>query len=825
MCTLDRSGLLASGRGVLRRPVNRLSLLGWTPDYGRAIALLAVLVIAACTSAPAVDSGANPRHAPAAASKPAGTSPQTAEAPKPAAATTPMPLGAADAPADTPAPSGRASDPLVIPGTGVFTGGAASPHAASAEATPDGDVSFNFVNADVREVVREILGNQLHANYVVDAKIPATMITAQTGGPVPRNAVLPTLESVLRANGLGLVDVNGVYRVVPLEDAAKSSAGGLVGPGGAGYAVRVLPLRFVSATEIKSVLEPFLPPGGVLQADAQRNLLIATGPGGDMEGFSALVRQFDVDWLAGTSFALYPLRIGLAKDVAGDLEPIFGDGGSGPLAGLVRIIPIERLNAILVISPQRGYLAQVKAWIDRLDYGDDQTTPRVFEYRVQNSRAADLAAVLTQLLSSGAVSTVGAQTAPGTKMIDLSSQGAGGGSLGLTTGLGGGGGVPGLGGAGTSGVPGLTGGTTGGLGQPGGGGIPGMAGGIGQQQGTGSPGGPGGPGGSGGPGGAAAAQNLALQPGLNSGTSTLKMPEVRIVADEKNNALVIFARPRDYKMIEDVIKRLDVVPLQVLIEATIAEVTLNNNLQYGLQWFFSHASSKLELTNSTAGTTTNSLNAADIAGIFPGFNYIVGGGNVKAVLSALTSLTDVEVVSAPELLVLDHQSAALQVGAQIPIITQQAQSVITTGAPVVNSVQYLNTGVILQVTPRVNSSGLVTLDIDQSVSDVGANGVAGSPTINQRRVVTSAVVQDGETIALGGLISNNYNNTKNGLPILADIPVLGSLFGTTTRANERQELLVLLTPRIIRNAKEARDMTDDLRSRMRAVKPLESKSK
>jgi general secretion pathway protein D len=775
------------------------------------------LAIAGCSDAPPTDSGAYPRHAPPTAAKPGAMTPQTAEAARSAAAP-PTQLAAGD----TGAAPERGREPLIVPGTGTFTAAAGDPHAASADVTPDGDVSFNFVNADVREVVREILGNQLHLNYVVDSKVPATQITAQTGGPVARNAVLSTLESVLRANALGLVDVNGVYRVVPLEDAAKSSAGGVIGAGGAGYGVRVMPLHYVSAGEIKSVLEPFLPPGGVLQADNQRNLLIASGPGGDMDGFAALVRQFDVDWLAGTSFAIYPLHVGLAKDVAGDLEPIFGDGGNGPLAGLVRIIPIERLNAILVISPQRGYLAQVKAWIDRLDYGDDQYSPRVYQYRVQNSRAADLAAVLTQLLSAGAVSTVGAQTAPGSKLVDLSSQGAGGaGAGGLTSGGlggGGGGGIPGLGGS-AGGLPGMTGGgggvigaggtTPGGIGQSGTGGI---AGGAGGQPGT--------------PGGASAAQNLALQPGLNSSTGTLKTPEVRIVADEKNNALVIFARPRDYKMIEDVIKRLDVTPLQVLIEATIAEVTLNNNLQYGLQWFFSQASSKLELTNSGAGTVASSLVAADIAGIFPGFNYIVGGGRVKAVLSALTELTDVEVVSSPELLVLDHQAASLQVGAQVPIITQQAQSVITTGAPVVNSVQYLNTGVILQVTPRVNSSGLVTLDIDQSVSDVAntTTSTINSPTINQRRIVTSAVVQDGETIALGGLITNNMNNAKSGLPILSDIPVLGSLFGTSSRSNARTELLVLLTPRIIRNAKEARDMTDDLRNRMRAVRPLESKT-
>src|SRR5260370_26716074 len=172
-----------------------------------------------------------------------------------------------------------------------------------------------------------------------------------------------------------------------MEEAAKSSAGRVGAGGQAGYAVRVLPLHFVSGKEIKGVLEPFLPPGSVLQVDAARNLLIIAGAGSDMDGFVDLVRQFDVDWLTGTSFALYPLRVGNAKDVAGELEAIFGEGGSGALAGLVRIMPIERLNAILVISPHQAYLGQVKTWVDRLDYGDHQTTPRGFEYHLQKHPA------------------------------------------------------------------------------------------------------------------------------------------------------------------------------------------------------------------------------------------------------------------------------------------------------------------------------------------------------------------------------------------------------------------------------------------------------
>jgi general secretion pathway protein D len=686
---------------------------------------------------------------------------------------------------------------MVSPGTDVFVAPPAGSRAARVNVAPGGAISFSFSNADVREVAREILGNQLHLSYAVDPRAQAS-ITVQTGNPLPREAILPTLENVLSANGLALVETNGLYRILPLQDAAKASAGAPAIANQPGYAIRILPLQFASPSELKGILDPFVPAGGTLQVDSSRNLLIVTGPASDLDGFEDLVRQFDVDWLAGTSYALYPLQVGTAKDVANELEAIFGEGGSGPLAGQIRILPIERLNAILVISPHRAYLAQVKSWIDRLDYGDDQTTPRLFEYRVQNSRAIDLAAVLTQLLSSGAVSAVQAQTAPGAKKVELTSPAPPGSLSGATGRTMLPGGAPVATAQATSGAPAA-------VGLPLYGGAPG----AGAQ-------------------GAQAQSQISeeLKQGgagaTSGGTEELPLPSVRIVADEKNNALVIYARPRDYRMIEDMIRRLDVVPLQVLIEATIAEVTLNNDLQYGLQWFFRQGANNFELSNALTGVGAK----ADIVPTFPGFNYVLSTGRVQVVLSALANLTHVDVVSAPQLLVLDHQTAALQVGDQVPTVTQQVTNVVTSTATVANSVQYLNTGVVLEVTPRVNTSGLVTLSIDQSVSQATktTTSTIDSPTISQRRVVTSVVVQDGETVALGGLILDNQTNGRQGIPVLSDIPIVGSLFGTTTKNTGRTELLVLLTPRIVRNAEGARSMTDELRNRMRAVKPLEIKA-
>jgi general secretion pathway protein D len=668
----------------------------------------------------------------------------------------------------------------------------------------------------VREIAREILGDTLQLNYVVDSKVQA-MITMETGRPLPRAAVLPMLENVLQANGLAMIQADGVYRIMPIEEAPRAGTANVkrFGTLQPGYGIEVIPLKFVSATELQQVLQPFVPTGSVLQADTLRNVLLVSGTRQDLQGFADLVNQFDVDWLAGMSFGLFPLKIGTARGVAGDLEAIIGKDAQGPLAGVVRVVPIERLNAVLVITPQPAYLHEVRPWIDRLDFGSDETTPRLFQYFVQNSRAADLAAVLNDLLSGGGGRGLGALGRPGRGPAGRSPARAGGGA-----GMGAGGTGMGAGGAGLG-----AGGT--GLGA-GGTGFGTMAGpGTAPQSGMAQPpgavaAGPGGvmqPAPPGAPGeGAPPPPGFGVDLAAGRAPPELELPQVRLVADDKNNALVIFAKPRDYRMIEAVIKRLDVVPLQVLIEATIAEVTLNDALQYGLQFFLK--------TGEGGNVRLSTLAGAAVQGVFPGFNYAVTGltgSNSQMILSALSQVTNVNVISSPQILVLDHQTAYIQVGSEVPVPVQQAQSTLLAGAPIINSIQYRATGVILQVSPRVNSSGLITMEIEQEVSDVApvTSAQLNAPTFDERRILSNVVVQTGDTIALGGLIRDTQNYNNSGIPLLMDIPFIGALFSTTTKSVARTELLVLLSPRIVRNTQDALDLSDELRSRMRAIAPLE----
>lgn len=699
----------------------------------------------------------------------------------------------------------------IHPGTGVVVRTPSpAPGVKVAGDAAQGDITLNFADTDVREILRAVLGNLLHLNYAIDSKVQATL-TVQTGRPLKRSDVLPALQEALHASGLSLVEAGGIYRVIPSEDATRTGVLPVVvgneaaAAAGARYNVQVLPLRFAAATAMQHTLEPYLPKGTQLQADSVRNLLILSGTGQDVETVLDMVKTFDVNWLAGMSFAVIPLQTAEPKDIVSQLDQIFGAGGTTPLPGVLRFAPLDKMNAVLVVSPQAQYIAEARDWIERLDRGEDDNKPRIYEYHVQNGRAADIAKVLTALFSSGQVQTVLPQTAPGTTPTQIGASA----TSALTSSLGLGGGMGSLSSSLPTAPAGL-GNSSGLLG------APGMAtpSTTASQPTAGSP--------------SQTSSNTASQPaesnaaeaggGAASGTqNSLAMPPVRIVADEKNNTLLIYARPRDYRMIEDALHKIDVVPLQVLIEATIAEVTLNNDLQFGLQYFFKQNNNQFLFGSTPAAIMP------PIPGTFPGFNYVFSSSNTNIVLNALKAVTNVHIVSSPELLVLNHQSASLVVGSEVPVPISQIQSFATTGTPVIgNSIQYVDTGVVLHVSPRVNANGLITLDIAQQVSDVAApaaNTPSGAPTFDQRQIQSTVTVQDGQTIALGGLITDQKNNTVNGIPLLSDIPVLGSLFRSIGHSTNRTELLILLSPKVLHNPIEARDATDELRNRLHSLAP------
>ncbi len=282
----------------------------------------------------------------------------------------------------------------------------------------------------------------------------------------------------------------------------------------------------------------------------------------------------------------------------------------------------------------------------------------------------------------------------------------------------------------------------------------------------------------------------------------------RIVDDEANNSILFYGTAAEFDLVKSTITQLDVLPHQVLIEAAVVEVSLDDDLRYGVQWLFESGDFQARLSNATTGA---------IAGTFPGFAATVEASNINAVLSALDSITSINVVSSPRMLVESGKTAALQVGDEVPIATQTATSTTSADAPTVNTIQYRDTGIILAVTPQVNEGGFVKLHIVQEISDVTTTVTSDldSPTIQQRRFESFVSVEDGSTIALGGLIREKSEVKRSGVPLASDIPVLGNLFSTTSDAFERSELIVLLTPRVVRTSEDMRGLTNDLKAAMR----------
>jgi general secretion pathway protein D len=607
-----------------------------------------------------------------------------------------------------------------------------------------------------------------------------------TGTPLPRSALLPTLETLLNANGATLVVRNGVYAVVPI--AVGNTTNPVSGENAIGAGTQVVPLRYAAAKDLAKLLEPYVAEGGKITADSGRNALLVSGDAAVRQTLVSLVHAFDIDILAGQSYALFPVGDSNTAQLAGELEKVFQSQGEGPLGGLVRVLPMERVNAVLVVSSQPRYIDAAKRFVGLMYRVEDATARAWHVYYVQNGQSADLELLLQRAFTPRNVSPTGAppgSTAPGAEQLTI---GGGRPPGGGTTGFGGQGSTAGLGGAG--GGAGATGGLGGGAGGLGAGIPPPTA------AAEGAP---------------PATEPLSTETGAGGGAA----PEnrMRIIANRRNNALMIYATPSEYAVIEGMLRKIDIIPLQVLIEATIAEVDLNDSLQYGTQFFFKATGANF------AGTLGPLSGLPAISGLsFPStLGFFTLSKQPNFALSALAAVSKVKVLSAPQIMVLDNEPARLQVGQQVPVLTGTATSTLAANAPVVNSIDYHSTGVIMQVTPRVNSGGLVALDIAQEVSNVAAmatNSVIGSPTFNDQTFRTRVVVQDGQTVGMAGLIRDNVSEGNSGIPLLKDIPILGALVSTQSNARMRSELLVLITPHVVHDQRDARALTEDLRSNL-----------
>jgi general secretion pathway protein D len=684
-------------------------------------------------------------------------------------------------------------------GTGQFIKPPATPAPGARSALADQEVSFNFEATPVPEVVKTILGDLLQETYVIAPGVGGT-VTFATARPIKGEQAMAVLEMLLSWSGAALVKKGDSYIVVQTQAAVPGNLSPQVGPLGEarGFDVRAVPLKYISATQMEELLKPYAKQGSVLKADNARSLIVLAGTKSELENYLSVVDTFDVDWMAGMSFGLFALERVEVKDLMPELEAIFGEGGGGapgaaagssPLAGMVRMLPIERLNSILVITPQPNYLGQVEKWIKKLDRGGTEGGAKLYVYDVKNVKATDLADRLNEIFNG--------QTAAPRQPRERNR------GLGQV--------APGLGGS-TIGSQGF--GT--GINRPA---TP-----------TPQP---------------VAATNPAA---AGAGQGILGSQELRITAIEDNNSLLVSATPAQYDILKSAIRRLDIEPLQVKIEAKLLQVDLSNNLQMGVQWWLegavaANASDQTGngstgnppasgTTGTTTTTTTNGLQifatpgntrlsqfrgVGGIAGV-AGVNYLFDGPNARALVTALQSEGDAKILASPTLLVLNNKEATINVGQQIQ------QSIGSSNFGGVGGTQTLfqprDTGITLTVTPRVNPGGLVYLEIQSEDSAPGPI-INDQASISQKSIQTEVAVQSGQTIMLGGLIKQNESQSNGGVPGLKNIPIIGRIFGASSKSTNRTETLVLITPTVINGGAEAmREVTDEYVRQFKGLQPL-----
>jgi general secretion pathway protein D len=648
---------------------------------------------------------------------------------------------------------------------------------------------LNFENTPVQTVAKTILGDILGVGYTIDPRVQAT-VSLSSGRPVPKMDILYVLESALRVSNVALVRDGRGYRLIPASEA--SGSGSIEGASGieAGYGITVVPLQFVSAQTLTKLIDSFATKPGTVRADTARNLVVIQGSAADRRAVIDTVMSFDADWMRGQSVGIYPVSNSTPEPVITELERIIDAGEGGLSQNLVKLQPIGRQNAILVVTRKPELLKTVSAWITRLDKSGSAGTG-VKVYRMRYGDARQVAELLNGIFTgntTGGLDSPSNQLVPGGGAVASSSSRLG---LGAST-------------------------------QVGSTQQPGSA--VGSQQALG-----------GGPGsfdarfadtsGGRLAQNTAApvySPGGNNASgATPILPNVRIAADAVNNAVLVYANQENYRIIERTLQQIDRPQLQVAIDATIAEVTLNDTLNYGVQFFLKSSNVGLPANSGSIVNTTSdaasSAASALISRVLPGFNFLAGTeAQPQVILSALHAVTDVKVLSTPSLVVVDNQFATLQVGDQIPVSTGTA-TVLSTSNTVVNTVDYRNTGVILRVAPRVNANGNVLLDIEQEISSVAdnANAATLTPTVSQRKVKSSIAVASGQTVLLAGLISQTQNHGRTGIPGLDQVPGLGTLFSNTIGTAQRTELIIFIRPQIIRNGVDARRIAEALRDKMK----------
>lgn len=635
-----------------------------------------------------------------------------------------------------------------------------------------GQSTFNFEGESLHAVVKVVLGDLLKQNYVIAPGVQGT-VTLATPKPVDASQALSLLEMVLGWNNARLLWSDGRYNVVPADQAVPGNLSPRTGSAAnaRGYELRAVPLKYISPTEMEKLLKPYARDRAVVQVDNARNLIVLGGTRAELQNYLRTVEIFDVDWLAGMSVGVYPLQSAQADKVVSQLEKVLGEGSKTPISGMFRFMPLEGQNAVMVITPQAKYLRDAQTWIERIDSGGDGA--RLYVYEVNYVKATDLADQLGTVFGtgSGKSKNTAPSLMPGLEPVEVR----------------------------TTDMP----------------AYKSEASNAAESSSKGSDG--------------------SSSGGGGSSDSTLKVAggdDVGVSAVEESNSLLVRASPTQWESIRRAIDKLDVMPLQVHIEAQVIEVKLRGSLAYGVSWFFGNdiASPVRELSQALNdwSNTGSSIPppASDGTPNSPTFTFV--GPSAQAIVNALDTASQVRVLSAPSVLVRSNVEANLTSGQQIPVVsTIINNSGDTNPDNSYSQVQFRQTGITLKVKPRVSANGAVFMEITQDISTPGSlkDLIGGNVSVDTSKLTTEAVVQDGETVMLAGLIRTENGKDSSGIPFLSRLPYIGALFGQKGSTDNRSEYVVLITPTVIRNPMEARRLTDEYGKQFKALQPLKGEER
>ena len=638
-----------------------------------------------------------------------------------------------------------------------------SPGKPAAPAVPERYISLNFDNADITVVIQTI-ADLLHMNYIIAPTVRGR-ISIQTSDKLPVSALLPVLEQILEVNGFMAVKSGDFFKIVPSNQAKQESVETVLHDQaptvGTGLVTKIVQLRFISPGEVVKIITPFKTAAGIYQAYEPARLLFLTEVPAKIADLLKIIEVLDVDSFASIQVELYPVRYAAVEDLARELNQIvtqvFTSTGRGRT--LFNIIPVPQVNAIMVFSGELGLTMNIREWIAKLDQPASEANERIFVYPLSHATAETLAAVIEKVFhreptKSQANGTASASAQPATK---------------------------------TAAVPGQ-------------------------------------------PTALRASQASAAPQAYSSASGGVVVSgaaPVVVVADKDTNTLIIQTASWFYPTVEEMIRKLDAMPKQVLIEVLIAEITLDDQNQFGISWALKGQGAISALGEGHTITSSTAQNLSTLAQNTNGFSMMLTEANrLTAVLNAYAKDSKLNILSAPHILATNNKEAKIDVGAEVPILktmtTPAAGSTTstTTNTTYTNDVEYRSTGIILTVTPHVNDGGFVTLDVQQEVSEAqdAITGGINSPTIRKRLAKTTMVVKDNQTLVIGGLIQEKRDNTRDGLPWLNKIPVLGYLFGATTDKISKTELVLLITPHVVNNVEDGDRLTRQIRDRVLTLK-------